>query len=429
MPLQQLIQTKYFIIGNSAGGISAAEAIRQIDRDGSIMVVSDEPYLAYSRPMISEYLAGRCPMENMLYRSVEFYTQKKINTISGTAVRQIDTVNHTATLEDNRIISWQKILLAMGGKPIIPTIKGSLDNGTFTFTSLEDARTISRNLDNISHVCVIGGGLIGVSVSEALIKRNKAVTIIEMKDWILNTILDNEASNMVSQVLQQAGVKIITGRTAQEINRDAAGNISGVILDNSVSIPCQMVIFAMGVKPRIELLSDTGITLNRGIKVNRRMETSTPDVYACGDVAEVYDFVTDSSRVIPIWPNATMGGRIAGLNMAGQNHMFAGTTNMNSLKYFNLSVTSAGIVIPPDKSYETLVKQEDGCYRKIILKNDIICGMIFYGDIEPSGIILHLMQKKIPVTGFKNKLMDKDFGLASLPEVIWRPMIRNITGA
>jgi NAD(P)H-nitrite reductase large subunit len=416
-------KTRYLIIGNSAGGIGAAEAIREVDRAGAITMVSDEPYTAYSRPLISEYLANRYPLERMLFRPPDFYEKSHIRTLFGEKVAQVNFDEHMAKLENGRTLTWQKLLLATGGLPIVPRIEGRGLKGVFTFAKLDDAKVIDQFLNQYRRkvsTVVIGGGLIGVSVAEALVKRGIQVTIVEMKERILNTILDEEASALVEKALTQAGVEIITGHTVAKISSYLPGEATSVILDDSWPVPCEMVIIAIGVQPRLELVSDGGIKTNRGIVVDRYMATSRPDIYACGDVAEAYDFAYGENRLTPVWPNAYMGGRIAGLNMAGIPTEYQGGTAMNALKYFGVNIVSAGMVTPPDDSYEVISEKHDGIYRKVIIKDGQILGMVFAGEIEKSGIVYSLMKDGVNVNRFKEVLVADDFGLASLPEEIWR---------
>jgi NAD(P)H-nitrite reductase large subunit len=417
------INAKYLIIGNSAGGIGAVEAIRELDGVGRITIVSDEPYPAYSRPLISEYLAQPCPIEKMLYRKPDFYEANDIRLISGEKVVAINTAKNTANLEKGRIIKWQKLLLATGGAPIVPRMEGMQLKGVFTFNKLDDAKAIDKYLNqyrkNVKAV-VIGGGLIGVSVTEALVKRGIEVTIVEMKDYILNTILDTEAAALEAAALEQGGVNIITGHTVARIKSRTAGKVSGVTLDDRRTLPGDMVIIAIGVRPRLDLVTGTKIKTNRGIVVDRHMATSLPDIYACGDAAEAYDFVLGENRPTPVWPNAYEGGRAAGLNMAGQKTEYTGGTAMNALKYFGLNIVSAGLVNPPDDGYETIVNRYNGTYRKVILKKGKLAGFAFAGDIEKSGIIYNLMKDGVIIESFKQQLVADDFGLASLPESAWR---------
>ncbi|MBI2860168.1 MAG: NAD(P)/FAD-dependent oxidoreductase [Chloroflexi bacterium] len=415
---------KYLIIGNSAGGIGAAEAIRQVDSQGSLAIVSDEPYPAYSRPMISDYLAGKCTLEKMLFRPAGFYESNNIITLFDSPVQRLDVSGRIAQLRSGEQISWEKLLLATGGSPIVPRIKGKRSKGIFTFTTLDDARKIDQYLKNnqVSEVVVIGGGLIGVSAAEALVKRGLKVTIVEMKDRILNVMLDSEASALEAGALTRAGVNIRTGRTVEEVNSYAGETVASVTLDNSGVIPCEMVIVAIGVRPRAELAAGAGIQVDRGIVVDRRMATSIPEVYACGDVAEAYDFVYRQRRLTPIWPNAYQGGMVAGANMAGKPAEYQGGTAMNSLKYFGLDILSAGMPDAVD-GCEAISGAGDGYYHKVVLRDGVVVGMIFAGNIEKAGIVYSLMRKGVRVERFKQALVAADFGLASLPGEIWRPRL------
>ncbi len=423
-------KVKYLIVGNSAGGIGAVEAIREIDDEGSVMIVSDEPYHTYSRPLIADYLASHYPMEKMLYRPPDFYEKNRIDTVLGEKVIKIDCDGHTVKLAGGREISWENLLLATGGTPIVPRMDGIDLKGIFTFNKLDDAKAIDEYLEgrgSRSRAVVIGGGLIGVSVTEALVKRNVEVTIVEMKDRVLNTILDEEASALEAAAIMPYGVSIITDHTADKINGYASGDVRSVVLDDGRSLPCEMVIMAIGVQPRLDVVADSGIEVNRGIVVERSMATSVPGVYACGDVAEAYDFVYGIDRLVPVWPNAYNEGRVAGLNMAGVATQYEGGTAMNAVKYFGINILSAGMVVPPDDSYESISEKHDDVYKRVILKDGKITGMIFAGDIEKAGIVYNLMKDAVNVNSFKDTLVADDFSLASLPEEVWRTKLAVLT--
>ncbi len=420
------MKTKYLIIGNSAGGIGAAEAIRGVDKNGTMVIVSDEPYPTYSRPLISEYLAKICSLEKMLFRPADFYEKNNISTLLGRKVKRLNINEHTTELDGGEKIFWEKLLLATGGLPIIPQIKGIGNKGVFTFITLDDAKAIDRHLKGVDRAVVIGGGLIGISVTEALVKRKVKVTIVEMKDRLLNTILDEEASVLAEETISQAGVNIVTAHTVAEINRSSAkeGTINCVTLDDGSTIPCSLVIVAIGVAPRTELVPGTGIKVNRGIVVDRHMATSHPDVYACGDATEAYDFAYGENRLTPIWPNAYLGGQIAGYNIAGRLTEYQGWTAMNSLTYFGLDIISAGMVNPPDNGYEVLSQKSGSIYRKVVLKDGTVVGMIFVGDIEKSGIVFTLMRKRVNVSDFKSALVADDFGLISFPDELCQQWLK-----
>ncbi len=422
---KKAIKAEYLIIGNSAGGIGAAEAIREVDKTNSITIVSDEPYQSYSRPLISKYLAGERVIDAILFRPAEFYSRNDIDLILGRKVESLKPDRRIAQLEGGEQIVWKKLLVATGGVPIVPSMKGADKKGVFTFLTIKDAMAIDEFMESGSQALVIGGGLIGISVTEALVKRGIAVTVVEMKDRVLNTILDEAASAIVEETLRQAGVRVITNQTLAEVTGDEY--VDGAVLDSGERVSCDLIIIAIGVLPRTELVSGTDIKLNRGIVVDRYMATSYPDVYACGDAAEAYDFVYGTNRLTPVWPNAYIGGRVAGFNMAGACTEYRGGTAMNSLSYFGLDITTAGVVVPPDDRHWTIVSQRsNGTYRKIILGDDIVKGMVFVKDIEKSGMIFNLMRDRVNVSNFRQALLSDDFGLAYLPRELWQERLGTV---
>ena len=356
-PEAEVLKTKYLIVGNSVGAVGAVEAIRQIDRSGPLTVLSDEPHFTYSRPMIAEYLAGECSLEHMLYRPPDFYERNRVQAVLGCKAVGIDFQARLVELDDGRKIAWRKLLLATGGTPIVPRMEGADRKNVFTFTTIADAEKMKRALPAGATVVVIGGGLIGISVTQALVKYGAKVIVVELMDRLLSTMLDPEGSHLAEEQLRAAGVQLVTGQTVSRIIGQAGDEtrVGGVILQDGRSISCDAVVVAIGVVPRTELVKDSPVAVNRGIIVDRRMQTSVRDVYACGDVAEAFDFVQKADRVIPVWPNAYIGGRVAGQNMADVRAKYPGGTAMNSLNCFGLSVVSAGLVDPGDtEGYEIL---------------------------------------------------------------------------
>jgi len=413
--------TRYVIVGNSAGGVGAAEAIRQVDRNGSLTMISEEPYPAYSRPLIARYLSRETPEERMAYRPAGFYQALGIDLVLGTALEGIDTAARTVRLGGGRVLPWDRLLLAVGGTPIVPPAEGLAEHEYFTFTTLDDAKRLAAHVSAGSRAVVVGGGLIGISVAEALVKLGVAVTIVELAPQVLGRALDARAGAMARCAIERAGVQVYTGRTvARVVGRESGKRaVAGVVLDDGVEIACDTLVVAVGVRPRVEVVAGTDIAVGRGIIVDRHMATSVPEVYACGDVAEAYDFVLGANRLTPIWPNAYLGGRIAGRNMAGAEMVYDGGTAMNSLHSFGLSIMSAGTVDPPadDAAYEVLSCEDAGrgIYKKIVLREGRVVGMIFCGAIDRAGIVFGLMRSGVSVKGFKERLLADDLGLLSLP--------------
>jgi len=419
--------SKYVIIGGSAGGIGAVEAIREVDPMGTLTVISEEKVPQYSRPMISEYVSREATLDSMKYRGDQFWKNSNVQALTGRAATKIDFTKKQVELDGGDKIGYEKLLIATGGKPFVPRMEGGEKDGVFTFTDLSSAEGIEAKLEHSKSAVVIGGGLIGVSASEALVKRGIKVTLVELKNNILNLILDNTASEMAEKVLTEAGVTVITGQTVQRIlgKKGNEAAVGGVVMTDNTEIPCDLVVVAIGVIPRTELVKETAVKLNRGIVVDRFMRTNLPDVYACGDVAEAHDFLINGNRLLPLWPLAHLGGQVAGYNMAGKQVEYEGGTVMSSLKYFDLPVIAVGDVNPEElDDYEVLVelKPEQTVYKKILLKDGAIVGFIFLGDLERAGIFFRLLKNHVDVSEIKDRLLSEDFGIVTLPEQLRQEM-------
>jgi NAD(P)H-nitrite reductase large subunit len=421
--------TKYVIIGASAAGTAAVEAIRKVDAVGAITVITEEMCAHYSRPMISDLVSGKADLQKMNCKTEGFWKENNAEARMGNKAVALNLTDKTVNLEDGEKVVYDKLLLATGGKPFIPKMEGQDKDGVFTFTNIADAQRLAAKINSIQakSAVVIGAGLIGISVTEALVKRGLKVTVVELQEKILSLLLDTKASEIVEGLIRKAGVNFATGQSVQKIigkpeNEDVVG---GVILTKGDRVPCDLVIVAIGVIPRTELLVGTAVKINRGIVVDNFMQTNVPDIYASGDVAEAYDFILNQNRLLPLWPLAVLEGRIAGYNMAGNKTSYEGGTNMSSLKYFGIPIVSIGLANPKDDpTLEVLVKQdeEQNVYKKLVLKNNIIVGMTLVNCIDRAGILFNLMKKQVNVKRFKQDLLRDDFSWAVLPVTFQRKM-------
>lgn len=406
---------RYAIGGNSAAAVGAIEAIRSADGKGPITVISGEPYGVYSRPLISEYLAGETSIERMAYRPADFYEKSGVEAILGVSAESIDFDAKAVKLADGRSVQYDKLLIATGGKPFIPPIAGLDKRDVFTFTTLADAMRLEEALERgIEDFVIVGGGLIGLKCAESLRKRGAKVTVVELADRVMAAVMDVEAGCIVERGLARAGIEVITGDTVEEI-LGGADSITGVRLKKGRELSCRAVVIAIGVAPNLDLVKGSPVEVNRGILVDDSMRTSVPDVYAAGDVAEGRDMLLGVARVLPIWPNAYVQGRIAGFAMAGSPRDFPGSLSMNSIELFGTPVINVGITDPCEEGYEILTRLEGNVYRKIVLKDGRLVGAIAVGAIDRAGILSGLVREGIDVSAFKEELLKKDFGHVDIP--------------
>ncbi len=404
---------RYVIIGNSAAAVHAIEEIRRMDESGEIVVFSREPYLAYSRPLITEYLFDGVPERKMAYRDAAFYRRHSVDLRLAVEVVKIDRTRKEIVDSKGGVTVYDKLLLTAGGVPFVPPLKGGDRENIFTMMTWDSAKKVKEKLKDIRRAVVLGGGLIGMKTAEGIHEAGVKTTVIELAPQILSRILDSGGARLFEDYLQKRGMDIILADTLEEVLGD--GRVSGVRLRSGREVECDILILAIGVVPNVSIAKEAGLDTNRGVLVNERMRTSDPDVFAAGDIAESYDLVVDEARVNAIWPLASQQGRVAGANMGGRDESFLGGFPKNSLSLLGLHTISMGHVDPPDDTYEVIsrIDREKHLYRKFILKDGYICGGIFVGDIEKAGIITGLIKNRILLEG------DVSWLLSGAPQLIW----------
>lgn len=444
-----MTKTTYLIIGNSTAAVNAVEAIREKDKQGSLALISDEPCHTYSRPLISYYLGNKVDEDRLFYRSSSFYDLHGVQTFLGKKAVRLDPAAKKITLDDQTEVQFEKLLLATGGTPFVPEIPGCRLPGVFTFTTLDDAHRVKKFIDahQVKKAVVVGGGLIGLKVTEALLALKIQVTIVELADRVLSATFDRTASGIIERALQKIGCSTITGNTVEEIQEkeiqadqtegiqaddiqaegiqaDEEKGVGSVVLKDNTRVDCDLVIMAIGVRPRLDLVRETGMKLNRGILVDEYLKTSLDDIYAAGDVIETYDLMANVHRPIAILPNAARQGKIAGYNMAGAGKTYRGCLAMNSVELAGIPTISVGLTDPSvladaerQSGMEIIQEcdEKNSVYKKIVLEDNKIVGVILIGKIDRSGIYTGLIKDGIDMSSFRSHLLKDDFGLLSLP--------------
>lgn len=407
----------HVIIGNSVAAVGAIRAIRDIDQQGTITVISREKHNAYGRPLISYLLGGLINEKRMSYLPEDFYSRQRVNLLLDSEVVAVDTVARSVRLSSGDLIPYERLLIATGGDPFIPPIDGMADKDRiFTFTTWDDAAKLKMIADDINRAVVIGGGLIGLKAAEGLNLINKSVTVVELADRVLSSAFDRPAGKIVARKMRANGIDVITEDTVTRIEGEG-GEITGVTLKSGDFIPCDTVIVAIGVRPAAAFLKGSDIEINRGILVDDRMATTAEGVFAAGDVAEASDFFSGQKNPMPIWPDAYIQGGIAGISMAGGTKSYEGGLAMNSIEFFKVSTISMGITNPLNpEEYEILSYQDiqNYQYRKIVLKDNRLVGAVLVGNVDRAGIFSGLIREKIDMTPFRESLLQPEFGFINL---------------
>lgn len=375
------------IIGNSTAAVGCIEGIRSADKDGPITVVSDEPYPAYSRPLISYLLQGSTTEEKMRTRPAGFYEKNGVTLLSGKKAVKVDSARKTVGLESGESIPFDRLLIAAGSRPFVPPMAGlERVEKKFTFMKLDDAKALGAALTPESRVLIVGAGLIGLKCAEGIRSRVGSITVVDLADRILPSILDETGSKIMREHIEENGIDFLLGDSVAEFEKNRAHLKSGRTVDFN------LLVVAVGVRPNTDLAAQAGCEIGRGIVIDERSATSTEGIYAAGDCCECRDITTGQRRVLAILPNAYLQGETAGVNMAGGEKSFSNAIPMNAIGFFGLHVLTAG-------SYdgEEIVETKPGVYRKLVVRDNLLKGFILIGEIARAGIYTSLIREQTPL--------------------------------
>jgi len=405
----------YVIIGNSTAAIGAVEGIRKFDREKPIVMISDEPYHTYSRPLISYYLGGKVTEDKMYYRDKAFYERNKVKAMLGIKAETINIDQKEVVLSDNSRIPFEKLLIATGGKPFVPPIQGLDKENVFNFIKFDDVKAIKKVAVKGSRAVVVGAGFSGLKAVEALVQKGGVdVTVIDIMSRIMPRVLDETAASIVTKVLRKHGVKVLLNTSIESILGDKKA--TGVLLKDGKELPCDFIILALGVRCNTDIVKRTGIKVNRGIIVNEMMETNIPGIFAAGDVAEGLNFIENKSMEIAIIPNAYRQGETAGINMAGGNAVFNKGFVMNSMPLLGLPIISAGISEKREGiKTKTISDSKKNSYRKFYFSGNKLVGYLLVNDVDRAGIYTDLIRNETDISEFKDSFSQGVLGLISFP--------------
>jgi NAD(P)H-nitrite reductase large subunit len=416
---------RYIIVGGSAAAISAVEAIRSLDKDSPIDLFSDEETPLFSRVLLPYYVAEELSKPLLNFRTADFFDEKKVTPHLGVKVTSLNCATKTVAASDGKKYAFDKILLATGGKAIVPPIPGVDKEGISTLKTMADAERIYRMQGK--RAVVIGAGSIGVEACISLTRRGIKATLLEQLGQVMPTVFDAEAAAIVRQRIEDLGIDVITGEKAVKFTGEK--RVTGVITDTR-EIPCDIVVLAVGVRPSTELAVQAGIKLGdlKGIRVDEFMMTSAESVYAAGDCAETYDIARGTHFLNAIWPCAFEQGNFAGLNMAGQKTTYPGSYRRNSIGNFigipaiSMGVThaeSCTMLSDADEFREIRVRTKES-YKKLVLRNGCVIGAILVGHTQKAGLMSMLLKKQVSVADSIPLLMSDRLSFMDLLPILRR---------
>ncbi|MDR3564199.1 MAG: FAD-dependent oxidoreductase [Negativicutes bacterium] len=398
----------YIIIGQGAAGTSAANRLRELDPATPVTVITSETDYFYSRIDLPDIIGGKYGEERSVLQPAATFAERGIACRMGETVTGIIPAEKAVELASGERLTYKKLLLATGSLPVIPPLAGTDCQGVHSVWTLEQARTMIQQFSDTRRAVVVGAGLIGLKTALAIAARGVEVTVVEYLPRVLPRQLDEVGSEMVAAKVRDKGVELLLGTKVEGFVTEQ-GRISGVRLAERV-IGCDMVVMAVGVKPNSHLAVLAGLKTNRGVIVDEHLQTSDPDIYTAGDAAEVIDALTGKPTVPAIWPVAVEQGAVAAINMSGGKAACAGTIAMNSVEIAGVPIVSVGDI--EEGPGDVRLSLSGYGHKKIVVRNDVVRGVLFVGDISQAGVAAHLVERRtqLPV----DKLPTRSLSFAEL---------------
>lgn len=396
---------KYVIIGAGPAGLNAAATLRHVDPGGVVTMLSGEGTPPYAKMVLPYLLAGVMEEKN-LYLPVP----EGVNFRKDCKVTRINPQQRTIETGNGETMEYDRLLVATGGVPERPAVKGNDYPFVLTIRDLPDVQRIQKLLKGKKtkgHAVIAGAGPVSMETGDALHRLGMKITLVVTSNRVFSAMLDVQAAAVVENHLLKQGVDVLKGEDIVQI--DAGGKVT---LSSGKTLDCDLVVFGKGVSPCVAFFAESGIAVRRGIVVNEYMETNIPGIFAAGDAVETKDLVAGDRRVNALWPVAVEQGRIAALNMAGVAASYEGSLSRNIMRVFDLSVFVAGQGRADGPEIE--VSSGPDFYRKIVLDKGVLKGFIFIGNIRHEGLYRGMLQSGMDVTPFADVLLKGAFAYPRL---------------
>jgi len=398
-------RARQVIIGNSAAGLSAIKAIREVERLCPITLISAENCQAYSPVLLTYYLSDRMVRDDLFIVDDDFYKRNQIKTMFGSKVIGLDALKQMVHLEDGKVVEYDNLLIATGASPMSLDGSGDRRANVLPLRTIEDTERILTLAKKAKEAVIVGTGLIGLQVGDALIKKEIKPTFVEWAEHMFPENVDADCASILQREIEAQGISVFLGKRVKEIKQ--RGEKAVVISDSGEEWIADIVVVAIGLKANIRLLNSSGVKVKRGILVDERMRTNIENIFAAGDVAEGENLVTGKKEVLATWGNAVKQGRIAGLNMAGHQQRFEGGLKEGVASVFGLTIATLGLSkASEDNGLEELrfLDHEQKVYRKILLDDNKVVGAILLGKTGDAGIIGNLIRNRVDISPWKDEM-------------------------
>lgn len=388
----------YVVLGASAAGINAIKVLRELDEKANITLISKDEHI-YSRCMLHHIISEHRTLDSLNFVETKFDEKYNISWKKSFTINNIDIENkEVSILETGEKVKYDKLLIATGASSAMPPIKNlKKAKHVYGLRNIEDAYEIKEKAKDCKKIAILGAGLVGIDALIGLLEyKNLDISVIYREPFILNRQLDEYSASVYENKFKELGVKFFKGASVNEICMDNNENIIGVVLDDETYIECDMAIVATGVIPNAEFINKEFISYERGIIIDENCKTTAKDIFAAGDVVGKN----------AIWPLAVKQGIVAAYNMAGREEKIDDSfVYRNTMNFLGIPTVSLGIVDMEEDCIVNVRKDETG-YKKFIIKDNVIKGVIVQGDISYVGALTHLIKNNIEIPDLEKRIFE-----------------------
>ncbi|MDB2704937.1 FAD-dependent oxidoreductase [Pseudomonadota bacterium] len=390
---------RLIVIGNGMAGIRTIDELLKLSPEKyDITVFGAEPYCNYNRIMLSPVLAGDKTIEQIILHDFQWYQDKNIQLHTSKAVIGIDPIHQTVIADDGSEANYDKLILATGSNPIILPLKGKDLDGVITFRDIDDVNIMIEAAKIYKKAVVIGGGLLGLEAANGLMIQGMDVTVVQRGSILMNQQLDQVASDLLQAELEQKGLTFLTDyETTEFIGRD---RVEKVLFSNGIEIEADLVVVAVGIHPNIALAQQSGIMCKRGVLVDERLKTYSKNIYAVGECVQYGD--ETYGLVAPLYKQA----KACAAQLVDGDATYQSTETVTKLKVTGINLFSVGD-FNGDQACEILTHLDPSghIYKKLVLKENKIIGILLYGDISDGNWYFSLLSKKTDVSAMRENII------------------------
>ncbi|WP_029317197.1 NADPH-nitrite reductase [Bacillus subtilis] len=381
------------LVGNGMAGVRAIEEILSVAKDEfQITIFGAEPHPNYNRILLSKVLQGDTDIKDITLNDWDWYEENNIQLYTNETVIKVDTENKTVITDADRIQPYDELILATGSLPFILPIPGADKKGVTAFRDIKDTDTMLTASKQYKKAAVIGGGLLGLEAARGLLNLGMDVSVIHLAPFLMERQLDATAGRLLQNELEKQGMTFLLEKQTEEIVGD--DRVEGLRFKDGTSIEADLVVMAVGIRPNTTLGAESGIPVNRGIIVNDYMQTEIPHIYAVGECAEHRGIAY--GLVAPLYEQAkVLAKHICGI----ETNPYEGSVLSTQLKVSGVEVFSAGdFDESEDKKAIKVFDEQDGIYKKIVLRDNKIVGAVLFGDSSEGNRLFSMIQKEADIS-------------------------------